>query len=337
MSYQITLKPSELQYSADAQTTVLQGALDAGLMLPYGCRDGACGSCKGRVLEGQVDHGRSPESTLPVAERETGFALFCCAKPQSDLVLEVRDVRRITDIPIKKLPCRVQTIERAAEDVIVLTLKLPANDQFRFLAGQYVDFLLAGGKRRSFSIANAPERAGELELHIRLVEGGEFTGHVFNTMKERDILRFEGPLGSFYLRENEKPIVMVAGGTGFAPMKGLVEHMIANETRRPVTLYWGARDRAGLYQYELAAAWAEKLPGFKFVPVISDNVPEGWNGRTGLVHQAAMADFPDMSGVQAYVCGAPVMVDAARADFTSRCGLPQDEFFADSFTFSADS
>ncbi len=336
MSFQITLKPTDLSYSAEPTTTVLQAALDAGLMLPYGCRDGACGACKGRVLKGEVDHGRAPQTTLPSAERETGFALFCCATPKSDLVLEVRDVRRITDIPIKKLPCRVQKIERAADDVIVLTLKLPANDSFRFLAGQYVDFLLAGGKRRSFSIANAPAHTGELELHIRLVQGGAFTGHVFAVMKERDILRFEGPLGSFYLRESKKPIVMVAGGTGFAPMKSLIEHMIATGVKRPVTLYWGARDRAGLYQYEVADAWQSKLPGFKFVPVISDNVPEGWAGRTGLVHLAAMADFADMSGVQAYVCGAPLMVDAARADFTSRCGLPEAEFFADSFTFSAD-
>jgi len=337
MSYQVKLQPAGLDFSANPDTSVLQSALDAGLMLPYGCRDGACGSCKGRVLEGSVDHGKSPETTLSVAERETGFALFCCAKPTSDLVLEVRDVRRITDIPIKKLPCRVQSIVRAADDVIVLTLKLPANDTFRFLAGQYIDFLLAGGKRRSFSIANAPEREGEMELHIRLVEGGSFTTHVFNTMKERDILRFEGPLGSFYLRESSKPIVMVAGGTGFAPMKGLIEHMIATGNHRPVTLYWGARDRAGLYLFDLAREWETKLPGFKFVPVISDMPPEGWQGRTGLVHQAALADFPDMSGVQVYACGAPPMIDAARADFTVRCGLPADAFFADAFSFSSDS
>ncbi len=337
MSYQITLKPGELQYSADTATTILQAALDAGLMLPYGCRDGACGACKGRVLEGEVDHGHSPDATLPITERTNGLALFCCAKPRSDLVLEVREVRRTGDIPIKKMPCRVQAIERAADDVIVLTLKLPANDGFRFLAGQYIDFLLAGGKRRSFSIANAPTREGELELHIRRVEGGQFTGQVFDTLKERDILRFEGPLGSFYLRESDKPIVMVAGGTGFAPMKGLIEQMIADQARRPVTLYWGARDRAGLYQHDIAASWVKQLPGFNFVPVLSDAAPQGWQGRSGLVHLAALTDFPDMSGIQAYVCGAPAMVDAARADFTRAGGLPEAEFYADAFTFATDS
>ncbi|MCL2657052.1 MAG: CDP-6-deoxy-delta-3,4-glucoseen reductase [Betaproteobacteria bacterium] len=337
MSYQITLQPSGLQYSAESSATVLQSALDAGLMLPYGCRNGACGACKGRIVAGLVDHASTPETTLPPEEREAGMALFCCAKPLSDLVLEVRDVRRITDIPIKKMPCRVQSIEHRAPDVIVLTLKLPTNDAFRFLAGQYIDFLLADGKRRSFSIANAPEKTDAMELHIRLVPGGQFTEHVFNGLKERDILRFEGPLGSFYLRESKKPIVMIAGGTGFAPIKSLVEHMIATDAQRPVTLYWGARERAGLYLYELAQAWESALPSLKFVPVISDNVPVDWNGRTGLVHRAALADFPDMSGVQVYVCGAPAMVDAARAEFTQKCALPESEFFADSFTFSGDS
>lgn len=336
MAYTITLLPADLQYTADPAVTVLQGALDAGLMLPYGCRDGACGSCKGRVLAGEVDHGRSPETTLPAAERETGFALFCCARPLSDLTLEVRDVRRITDIPIKKLPCRVQAMARPAPDVMVLTLKLPANDSFRFLAGQYIDFLLPGGKRRSFSIANGPEREGEMELHIRHVPGGQFTGQVFSTLKARDILRFEGPLGSFYLRESNKPVLMVAGGTGFAPMKSLIEHMVAQGIERPTTLYWGARDAAGLYAMDTASRWAETLPWFSFVPVLSDAAPADWTGRTGLAHEAAMADHPDMSGVQAYVCGAPAMIDAARGDFITRCALPEAEFFADSFSFAAD-
>lgn len=340
MSFQITLQPSGLSFSAEADTSILQAALDSELMLPYGCRDGACGSCKGRVLEGRVDHGRAGEAALSVAERETGFALFCCARPLSDLTLEVRDVRRITDIPIKNLPCRVQSLERVASDVMVVTVKLPANDTFRFLAGQYIDFLLPGGKRRSFSIADAPEQAearGEISLHIRQVPMGQFTGQVFSTLKVRDILRFEGPLGSFYLRESAKPILMVAGGTGLAPMKSVIEHMIASHNERPVSLYWGARDAEGLYLLEQARAWEAALPGFKFVPVISDKPPEGWLGRRGLVHAAALEDFADMSGLQVYVCGAPAMVDAARRDFVAEAGLPENEFFADAFNFAADS
>lgn len=338
MTYRITLQPTGLQFDADPERSILQAALDAELMLPYGCRDGACGSCKGRVLEGCVDHGRSPESTLPVAERETGFALFCCAHPRSDLTLEVREVRRLTDIPIKNLPCRVQKLDRAAPDVMIMTVKLPANDTFRFLAGQYIDFLLPGGKRRSFSIADSPEQAaasGEISLHIRQVPDGQFTGQVFSTLKVRDILRFEGPLGSFYLREGNKPVLMVAGGTGLAPIRSVIQHMMATGNQRPVTLYWGARDIEGLYLREEIQSLETACDGFKFVPVLSDKLPEGWAGRAGLAHRAALADFPDMSGLQAYVCGAPVMVEAARRDFVAQ-GLPEHEFFADAFNFAAD-
>ncbi|NTV10812.1 MAG: CDP-6-deoxy-delta-3,4-glucoseen reductase, partial [Zoogloea sp.] len=263
MSFQITLQPGGQHFAAPADQTVLQSALEAGLLLPYSCRDGACGACKGKVLAGRVDHGKSSASALPEAERAAGLALVCCARPLSDLTLEVRQVGRVGDIPVKKLPCRVQKLERAADDVIILELKLPATEKFQFRAGQYIDFLLADGKRRSFSIANAPETAGHIEIHIRRVPGGFFTEHVFERMKEKDILRFEGPLGSFYLREeSDKPVVLLAGGTGFAPIKGIVEHAIATGSRRRMTLYWGARNRAGLYLAELARSWEDALPGF---------------------------------------------------------------------------
>jgi CDP-4-dehydro-6-deoxyglucose reductase len=245
-------------------------------------------------------------------------------------------VRRTTDIPIRKLPCRVQSLTKAADDVIILNVKLPANDPFRFMAGQYVDFLLPGGKRRSFSVANPPHQTEALELHIRLVEGGFFTQQVFSTMKERDILRIEGPLGGFYLHEGDKPIVFLAGGTGFAPIKSIIEDMAQRDIRRPVHFYWGSRDLAGLYQHELAQAWARELPDFCYVPVISDAQPEDWDGRTGFVHEAVMADHPDLSGFDVYACGAPAMIDAARRDFSARCNLHADAFFADAFTFSAD-
>ncbi|MFT4173060.1 MAG: CDP-6-deoxy-delta-3,4-glucoseen reductase [Rhodocyclaceae bacterium] len=335
MSFQVTLKPSDRQFTADADSSVLQAALDAELILPYGCRDGACGSCKAKVLDGDIDHGKSPLTTLPEEERAAGVALLCCAHARSDLTIECRDVRSAHDIPLRKLPCRVQALVRAADDVIVARLKLPANDAFRFYAGQYIDFLLADGKRRSFSIANAPHDAESLEVHIRRVPGGHFTEHVFSSMKERDILRFEGPLGGFYLRESAKPIVFLAGGTGFAPIKSIVEDMIHTGNTRPAVLYWGARDRAGLYQHELAEAWARSVPNFRYVPVISD-ATTGWDGRQGLVHRAVADDLPDLSGHQVYACGSPAMVDAARRDFETACGLPDGEFFADAFTFAAD-
>ena len=341
MSFQVTLQPSGLHFEAAPDETVLASALAAGLLLPYSCRDGACGVCKSRIVSGEVDLGRISESTLTTADREAGLALLCCATPRSDLVVEVRQVTRAGDIPVKKLPCRVQKLTRAAPDVIVLEIKLPASEKFQFIAGQYIDFLLADGKRRSFSIASAPSGADFLELHIRLVPGGQFTTHVFEKLKERDILRFEGPLGGFRLHEEStRPIVLLAGGTGFAPIKSIVEHAIASgQSRppRPMTLYWGSRDLAGLYQLELARSWEALLPGFRCIPVLSDATPaDAWSGRSGLAHHALMADLPDLSGHEVYACGSPAMIDAARADLTARCGLPQEAFFADAFSFSND-
>lgn len=338
MTVQVTIQPSGHRFEGDSETTLLESALDAGFLLPYGCRNGACGTCKGKVLSGQVHHSAYQEGALSGAERQSGMALFCCARPLTDVVIECREVRAKGDIPVRTLPCRVQKMERLAPDVMALHLRLPANERLQFLAGQYIDFLLKDGRRRSFSLANAPHDDALLQLHLRWVPGGHFTEHVFTAMKERDILRLEGPLGSFYLREDsDKPIVLVAGGTGFAPIKGMIEHAIHHDVTRPMTLYWGARDRAGLYLRELAEGWARDVAGFKFIPVLSDSTPEdNWQGRTGLVHQAVMADFPDLSGHQVYACGAPAMIDAARRDFTRLCGLPETEFFADSFTYAAD-
>ena len=222
--------------------------------------------------------------------------------------------------------------------MVILQLKLPANERLQFLAGQYIEFILKDGARRSFSMANAPHDDEFLQLHVRHVPGGSFTDHVFKTMKERDILRFEGPLGSFFLHESEKPIVFVASGTGFAPIKAIIESALKHEIGRPMTLYWGGRRPKDLYLDALARQWAAEYAAlFEYVPVISDALPEDqWIGRTGFVHRAVMADLPDLSGVQVYACGVPIMVESARRDFTHECGLPIDEFFADSFTTQAD-
>jgi len=332
MAHQVTLRPSGHSFPVADGLTILEAALDAGINLPYGCKNGACGACKGKVLAGQVDHGAAQETALPEAERSDGQALFCCAQPRSDLVLEAREASAASDIPVKMLPCRVQSLARAADDVMVVKLKLPANERMQFLAGQYIEFLLADGKRRAFSLANAPHADDLLELHIRYVPGGNFTEHVFKTMKLKDILRIEGPLGTFYLREDsDKPILLVAGGTGFAPIKGLVEHALHIGVKRPMQFYWGAKDRAGLYLNAMAERWAAEN-GITYTPVLSE--PDaGWSGRTGLVHEAVLADHPDLSGYQAYVCGAPVMCEAALKDFAAQ-GLPKGEFFADVFSYS---
>jgi CDP-4-dehydro-6-deoxyglucose reductase len=334
----VTLQPSGQQFEVEEGESILTAALRNGYVLPYGCRNGACGSCKGKLIEGQIDYGRYSEKALTDEERSRGFALFCQAKALSDLVLEAREVRKAGDIQVRKLPARVHRLERAATDAMIVYLKLPANERLMFLPGQYIDILLKDGTRRSFSMANAPHDDEFLQLHIRHVPGGAFTDHVFKTMKERDILRFEGPFGTFFLREeSSKPIVFVASGTGFAPIKAIIEAAFKRGVARPMTLYWGARRPKDLYLNALAEGWTAEHPGFRYVPVISDALAEdGWSGRTGFVHRAAMEDFPDLSGHQIYACGVPIMVDSARGDFTQKCRLPENEFFADSFTTAAD-
>ena len=337
-NFSVTVLPSKVQFQVDEGESVLTAALRQGYILPYGCKSGACGTCKGKLLEGRVDYGVYQKKALPDFERALGKALFCQAKPLTDLVVEARTVGAAKGIQIKTLPCRIQKMERLADDVMVLHLKLPANERMKFLAGQFVEFLLKDGTRRSFSMGNAPHDSEFLQLHVRHLPGGQFTDHVFGKMKERDILRFEGPLGTFFLREDSaRPIVLVASGTGFAPIKAVIEHAFHGAISRPMTLYWGGRRPKDLYMNELPLQWAAEHPGFRYVPVISDALPEDrWTGRAGFVHCAVMEDFPDLSGCQVYACGVPVMVDAARRDFTTLCRLPEDEFYADSFTTQAD-
>jgi CDP-4-dehydro-6-deoxyglucose reductase len=342
MSFQITIQPSQHQFAAEADKSVLDAALAAGIVLPYSCRSGACSTCKAKVLSGSVEAGSSPAQILSADEIEAGFTLLCQARATSDLVIESRELRLASDIQVRKIPSRVTTIQRPTADVALLTLQLPATETFRFHAGQYIEVILKDGKRRSYSMANAPHSASALELHIRHLSGGLFTDHVFGAgataMKEREILRLEGPFGSFFLREDSQlPIVMLASGTGFAPIKSIVEHMVHQNINRPITLYWGGRRPNDLYMNELVQQWSKSIPDFTYVPVISDASPEdGWTGRTGFVHRAVMQDFPDLSGYQVYACGAPIVVDSARREFVAACSLPEDAFFADSFTSEAD-
>ena len=341
MSLTVTLKPAERSFTVERDERILAAAIRQGIGLPYGCRDGACGSCKSRLLEGRVIHGAHQSKALSPAEEEAGWVLTCCATPVTDCVVEARNVPGAGDFPILKLPSRVLSIERPAPDVVLLKMQLPANQNLQYRAGQYVEFILRDGARRSYSLANAPHLLGTppcIELHIRHMPGGKFTDQVFSTLKEKDILRLEGPYGSFFLREESaKPLVLLASGTGFAPIKALVEHMELKGITRPAVLYWGCRSRADLYLDAWAQAAAARLPNLRYVPVLSEpRAEDAWAGRTGFVHEAVMADLPDLSGHQVYACGAPVMVDAARRDFSTRCGLPEDEFFADSFTSAAD-
>lgn len=336
--FSVVVQPSGRTFDVATGEAVLAAGIRQGIGLPYGCKDGACGSCKCKLVSGSVVHGPHQLKALSVEEEASGFVLTCCAQAQSDLVLESRQVTELGALPIKKMPTRVTSLTKMSDDVMVLQLQLPANDSFAYRAGQYVEFILRDGARRSYSMASAPSLGPSLELHIRHMPGGKFTDHVFGAMKEKEILRVEGPFGSFFLREDSvKPIILLASGTGFAPIKALIEHMQHLGTQRHVTLYWGGRRPSDLYMQDWVKLQLQTMPNLRYIPVVSDALPEdAWQGRSGFVHRAVMQDFPDLSNYQVYACGAPIVIDSARRDFSERAQLPPEEFFADSFTSEAD-
>ena len=334
----VRLEPSGHTFTVAPGETLLEAALRQNIGLPYGCRNGACGACKGVLRSGELEYGEYQERALHPSEKAAGKALTCCTRPLTDIVFEVRELAGAKDLAIRTLPARVERIEKIADEVAILYLKLPASERLQFLAGQYIDVLMKDGKRRSFSLANAPHDDGFLQLHVRKTAGGAFSRYVFEEMKERAILRFEGPLGTFFLREDsDKPMVFVAGGTGFAPIKAMIEHALHHGVDRQMVLYWGARSRRDLYLADLPSTWQREHPNFTYIPVLSEPLPEDrWQGRTGLVHQAALDDFESLAGFQVYACGAPGMTDIAKQTFVEERGLPEDEFYCDAFTPSVD-
>ena len=341
MSFTVTVQPSGRTFSVLRDEPILTAAIRQGVGLPYGCKDGACGSCKCRMLEGRVIHGVHQAKALSADEEAAGWILTCQAAAQTAVTIEARTVPGAGEFAVRKMPSRVTRISRPAPDVAILQMQLPANDLLQYHAGQYIEVILRDGARRSYSMANAPHtQVGQpgIELHLRHLPGGKFTDQVFNTLKEKDILRLEGPFGSFFLREDSHaPMILLASGTGFAPIKAIIEHLEFKKSERPAILYWGCRSRADLYLHEWALAAAERLPLLQYVPVLSEPQPDdAWAGRTGLVHHAVMHDHPNLMHHQVYACGAPIMVESARRDFVLKCGLPDDEFYADAFTSEAD-
>jgi CDP-4-dehydro-6-deoxyglucose reductase, E3 len=333
MSFQVTVLPASKVFAAGPNKSVLQSALDSGISLPFSCRSGMCMTCRGQVVQGQIDFGSAHERYLSKADREKGFALLCCATALSDLVIKVPDLP--TSQPSGKFPTRVLELKRVSDDVMVVLLGFPPNQPVHFRAGQFLDIFLKSGDRRSYSIANAPKAQGvrQIELHIRHLPGGQFTDLLFSTLKVRDLLQVELPLGSFFLREEKsEPIVMLASGTGFAPIKSMLLKLAEEASSREIHFYWGGRKRTDLYELAAAQRLSEQLPNLSFIPVLSDAEPEEtWSGRTGFVHHAVMADFPDLSKHRVYACGAPVVIESARRDFVQTCGLDLENFHADSF------
>ena len=329
--FRLTVHPGNHEIRARPGETVLEAGLRAGLTLPYECRNGGCGMCKGMVLYGQVEHGAYQKSVLTDDERTLGKILFCCATPISDLELEYETGAAAAELAVKTLDVVVARMQKAAEDVMILRLNLPEGSRLDFLAGQYFNVVLEDGARRAFSFATAPGDTDEIEMHVRLIPGGRFTPRVFTQMKEGERLRIEGPFGRFELREGDRPILFVAGATGFAPVKSLLEHAFNAGLKRRMMLYWGVRRREDLYMAELPQRWAREHPNFTFVPVLSEPQPsDRWDGRTGLVHEAILQDFPDLSGCEIYACGSVRMVETARPAFVAQ-GLREDACFADAF------
>ena len=312
--------------------TVLDAGLRQGLTLRYECRNGGCGMCVCSVRQGQVDLGPYQPSVLTEAMRAQGLALMCCARPLADLDIEVDyDAAGGPAPPIAQRRARIDRLERLSDDVMHLRLSPVDGERTAFTAGQYINIVLDDGERRAFSFANPPQQDDRIDLHVRRVPGGRFTGHVFSQAKVGDTLRFEGPFGEFTLQESVHPILFVAGATGFAPIKSIVEDAFARRVARQMWLYWGVRKRSDLYAIELAEQWQREHDNLHFVPVLSDADPgDGWTGRTGMVHEAMLADFPDLRGFEVYVCGSVKMVEAAVPAFMAQ-GLGETFCHTDAF------
>lgn len=337
MKFSVVVEPGNTAFEVSADESILDAAMRQHVPLAYSCRDGLCGACKARLLEGAVDYpGERPEA-LSEPDIQEGLALLCQARPTSNLRIEANIANAIAGLPIRKMPCRVASSEKLGHDVMRIILTLPGKIEFKFLAGQYIDFLLKDGRRRTYSIANAPHDGDHIELHVRNVPGGEFASFAFGNIPDKAMLRIEGPLGTFYLREDsQRPLIFMAGGTGFAPIKGLIEHGLHIGQSRPVYLYWGARASRDLYLQSLAEQWAAEHDHVHFIPVLSEPQSEdNWQGRTGYVHEAIMADFADLSGFDIYACGPPEMVNAGFESFRTR-GLTPDHYFSDAFEYARD-
>jgi CDP-4-dehydro-6-deoxyglucose reductase len=335
----ITLIPAQQELAAEDGETVLDAALRAGLNLPHSCKGGHCSSCRARVLSGQVRYLAGRPLGLTEDEERSGYALLCQAHAVSpEVTVEIHEIRPPSnENQIRSLPCRIEQMRELAPAVMAVFLRLPAAEPFNFMAGQYLDIMLPQNRRRSFSIANPPHDAQLIELHIRRVAGGEFTQQLFTGMKEKTLLRIEGPLGQFWFREDSpRPALLIGGGTGYAPLRAMLKSLLERGDHRPLHLYWGAQTRADLYEDDLIRKLTLRFPNLSYTPVLSEPRPEnGWKGRTGWVHAAALADHPELHLYDVYASGPPVMVEAIRHEFVQR-GLPAEQLFFDSFDYAPD-
>jgi CDP-4-dehydro-6-deoxyglucose reductase len=333
----VTIQNRNQAFECNADEGVLDAALRQGITMPYGCRSGRCGNCMGTLVNGEIEYPHGPPPALEAEDISKDKVLFCQAHAKSDLTIDVKIIDTPQGIEPKKMPARVASLRKMTDDVVHLKLKIPAADRMQFLAGQYVDFILKDGRRRAFSLANPPHHDEFLEFQIRHVPGGYFTSIVFNELKEKSLIRIEGPLGTFYLREdNDDPIIMMAGGTGMAPLRGMLLHIFDTGIKRPIHLFWGVRTQKDLYLQEEIDQWLKDHPQLQFTPVLSEPEPSSnWQGATGWVHEVVTRTYPDMSGHEVYMSGPPPMIYAAKKAFHD-CGLPENKVFSDAFDFADD-
>jgi len=329
MVYKCIILPSKLEFDLAENTTILQSALNAGIHLAYSCTSGRCGSCKAKLIEGKLKQSNSSEG-ISDQELQSGYVLTCAAIPESDILLEASYFPELQGIEPRIHPCKIESIEFPAEDVAILKVRLAPGDQIKYLPGQYVEFV-EKEFRRSYSIANIKETFAGLEFHIKRIPNGKFSEKIFDLANKNDLLRFKGPIGTFYYRDNQSPVILIAGGTGFAPIKAIIEYMMTYDVRREIYLYWGASTTDGFYS-ELPVVWKDKIKNFKFIPVYSGDHSE-WEGRRGLVHEAVLEDFKDLSKFDVYACGSPDMIKIIKEKFVL-CGLDYSRLYEDSFLFS---
>lgn len=342
MAHKVVIESTGDEFLVNEGNNIIDAALENKIVMPYSCRTGSCGTCKGRVVSGNYKLADSAEDLITDEEATQGYALLCSVIPLSDMVIHPTDVKKAGDIEIKKVPVRVAELNKLADDVMQIRLQTPATEPFRYLPGQYIDILLKNNVRRSYSLASKEPMDSKIELHIRHMSGGLFTDHVFaedgTGMKVREILRIEGPLGTFYLRkDSNKPIVFIATGTGFAPIKAILEEMIDSGIQREATLYWGGRRPHDIYMMDFCNDIASKHEWLKFIPVVSQpEESDGWTGRTGNVSDAVLEDFSDLSGYEVYACGSPFVLEITRNALVEKTNLPESKFFADLFISQAD-
>jgi CDP-4-dehydro-6-deoxyglucose reductase, E3 len=336
----VRLSRSDRSFDVSPGEPVLEAALRAGLNLPHSCKGGNCGSCRARLLEGAIAYPNGRPLGLSQTEETDGLVLLCQARARGDLLIETFEAVPAEEIATKRLPCRVASTARLSHDVMAVHLKLPVAEQFHFRPGQYVDIMLSKGRRRSFSIASPPHDSRTLELHVRRAPGGEFTEWLFaGGGVERALLTLEGPLGHFYYRETRdsvsRPMLLIGGGTGLAPLMSIMRHIVDNALEREMTLYWGVRSRRDLYAHAALEALARRAGRLRYVPVVSESSAE-WGGLSGNVHAAVLSRAEPLADCEIYASGPPAMIEAVRREFPPR-GADTARLYFDSFDYAPDS